>query len=492
MPRPGSLILWGAWLVLALWTRLEYPWLLVPAAVLAAAPAFRLASRRAAIARGLLLAGVALGFFAEWTDRRFGEGWEAYWADRQEAVAERLEEEFDELVRRGDASVERLAAAAGVGPVALRDTLEAVLQSSEMAAVAVVGVDGRLSSWMGSHHGRLPAEALDGLSPYSFGETPLYSYLYFTTEIPNGRGTALVAALLRADVPAPFAEGLGDFASAFRRDAGEAIRITRADRATGPEVFDFGWPDQTLLSITVLEPSRTERRDRDRRRILMAVMGLLAVIWMCLAGPGQSGQTAMGAAALVAAATVVPLNALLPVEALVDPAAFLLPGPFPASLGRIFALGLALLPLIALARIDVGSLGVGRLLVAGLGVAGFPVVLAWLVAGGSPELVGSPVGGWIWFQLALTLSLTLVAMGALAVRTPGPGVRIGLVVSGLVTSVAIALFIAVPLRVGSDVSPGWVAIWTLPLLLVWQGLRTQRNGLSYLRWFAALWVAGTA
>jgi len=66
-----------------------------------------------------------------------------------------------------------------------------------MAALAIVGVDGHVSTWLGSHHGRVPAEALDGLSAYSFAETPLFAYLYFTTEIPNGRGTALVASLMK-------------------------------------------------------------------------------------------------------------------------------------------------------------------------------------------------------------------------------------------------------------------------------------------------------
>ncbi|NNM32835.1 MAG: hypothetical protein HKO53_07195, partial [Gemmatimonadetes bacterium] len=200
----GPYALWGSWILLIAWTRLGSPWLLVPGAILAALPWPRPSSWRAAAARGFLLTAIALGFFAGWTDRRFGEGWGEYWESRRQAVAERLEEEFDGLVQRGDASARRLAAAASaVSEEALADTLEAVLRSSGMAGVAVVGIDGRLSDWRGSHHGRLPAEALDGLSPYSFGETPLFSYLYFTTEIPGGGGTALVAALLRADVPTP-------------------------------------------------------------------------------------------------------------------------------------------------------------------------------------------------------------------------------------------------------------------------------------------------
>ncbi|NNF27267.1 MAG: HAMP domain-containing protein, partial [Gemmatimonadetes bacterium] len=489
----GPYALWGSWVLLIAWTRLGSPWLLVPGAILAALPWPRPSSWRAAAARGFLLTAIALGFFAGWTDRRFGEGWGEYWESRRQAVAERLEEEFDGLVQRGDASARRLAAAASaVSEEALADTLEAVLRSSGMAGVAVVGIDGRLSDWRGSHHGRLPAEALDGLSPYSFGETPLFSYLYFTTEIPGGGGTALVAALLRADVPTPFADGLGDFASEFEARTGEAIRITRADRASGPDVLDFGWPDQTLLSITVVEPSRTERRDRDRRRILLLVAGLLGAVWLLLFRPETGPSRWIGGLALVTAAAVFPLDVLLPVEALVDPAAFLLPGPLPMSLGRVFALALALLPFVAMWRLEARSEGLGRALVAGVGLLGFPLVLVWLLAGGSPELVGSPLNGWIWFQLVLTLCLTLLAMGALAVRMPSGSGKTRHLVGGLLLSVIIALSVALPLRVSPGLSAGWVALWSIPLVLVSLGMRGWGDGLSYLRWFAALWVAGTA
>ena len=489
----GPYALWGSWFLLVAWTALASPWFLVPAAVLAALPGPPRRSWRPTAARAFLLTAVALGFFSGWTERRFGEGWGEYWESRRQAVAERLEGEFDGLVRRGDASAQRLAAAAAVVPAeALSDSLEVVLRSSRMAGVAVVGIDGRLSDWRGSHHGRLPAEALDGLSPYSFGETPLFSYLYFTTEIPGGRGTALVAALLRADVPAPFADGLGDFASEFEARAGEAIRITRADRASGPDVLDFGWPDQTLLSITVVEPSRTERHDRDRRRILVLIAALLGAVWLLLFRPGPGPSRWVGGLALVTAAAVLPLDVLLSVEELVDPAAFLLPGPIPMSLGRVFALALAALPFAAMWRFEAGSDRGGRAVVLGLGLLGFPLVLVWLLTGGSPELVGSPLNGWIWFQLALTLCLTLVAMAALAIRLPsGPGLNRHLV-GGLLLSVIIALSVALPLRVSPGLSAGWVAVWAAPLLLIALGLRGRGDGLSYLRWFAALWVAGTA
>ena len=189
---------------------------------------------------------------------------------------------------------------------------------------------------------------------------------------------------------------------------------------------------------------------------------------------------------------MLPFDVLLHVEELVDPAAFLLPGPAPGSLGRVFALALVFLPFVALARLQPASVTVGRSLVALAGLIGFPSVLAWLLAGGSPELVGSPLAGWVWFQLALTLCLTLLAMAALAVRLPGPRGRTRDLVAGLLLSVLIALAVALPLRVNPGVSVGWVALWAAPLFLVSRGLRGRGDGLSFLRWFAALWVAGSA
>lgn len=323
--RGPRLDLWASWLSIVLWMRFESPWFLVAGGlgcIVASVGSHQ--TRRGASAVALLIVGVTCGFLAEEADRRYGAGWEPYWEARQIRVAERLGVEFDALVERGDAAVARLAAAAHSGSEeALEDSLAVIKSDARMAAVAVVGVDGRLSQWLGSHHGRVPDDALDGLSPYSFAETPLFSYLYFTAEIPEGGGIALVAALMRADLPAPFAAGLDDFASGFADRAGEAIRITRADRASGSEVLDFGWPDQTLLSITVLEPRRTERRERDRQRMLLVLMVLLAATWLLLVAEGRGrGATEAVAGAFVAAA-LMPMDQVFAVRELVDPAAFL-------------------------------------------------------------------------------------------------------------------------------------------------------------------------
>lgn len=442
----------------------------------------------------LLVVGVVCGFLAEEADRRYGAGWEAYWGARQTRVAERLGLEFDALVDRGNTAAARLAAAASsVSEEALKDSLYVIQGDAKVAAVAVVGVDGRLSQWLGSHHGRVPDEALDGLSPYSFAETPLFSYLYFTTEIPEGGGIALVAALMRADLPAPFAAGLDDFASRFADGAGEQVRITRAERASGSEVLDFGWPDQTLLSITVLEPGRTERRERDRQRMLLVMMGLMAAAWLVLVaeGRGRGPMEAVGGALIAAA--LMPMDQVFAVRELVDPAAFLLPGPVGLTLGRILLVGLVLLPVLALSTIRIPR--AGRWLAAGGTLVLFPLLILLFEAASSIELVGSDDRLWISFLLALTLVLALVAAAALAIRQPsseeGSTPRI---VAGLALAAGLSLLVSTPVRagVGPTVAPWLASFWAIPVVLVARGIGDRQARLLYIRWFAAVWIAGTA
>ena len=486
---------WLAWLLVVLWMRFDWPWLLALAAGAVVLSIRVPGGRRRGVALTLLTGAVAAGFAAEWVDQRFGPGWESYWEGRQAEVAQLLAEEFDALVRTGDASVRRLAeaASAGVTGDALRDSLRAIQSQSRMAALAIVGVDGRLSSWVGRHHGRLPAEALDGLSPYSFAETPLFSYLYFAAEIPEGGGTALVASLVRADLPAAFASGLGDFASQFRERAGEAIRITRADRALGPAVFDFGWPDQTLLSITVVEPSRTERREEERTRLVLLTLVLLALAWVPLAAGQGPGRLGWASASLVVAAALIPLGPIFRAGELIDPAAFLLPGPLGVTLGRVLLVGVALLPVLALSLIPVGRRRLGAATVLGVIALGFPLLTVWLIGGSSIELIGGQGGGWIAFQLALTLVLGLGTMAALAVRvTPPWPPSLALVVAGLAGAAGTSVLVSLPVRISAGVSPWLASLWSVPVFLVWRGLGRSRGGLSYLRWFSAVWLAGTA
>src|SRR5262249_50562926 len=52
------------------------------------------------------------------------------------------------------------------------------------------------------HRGKVPNDVRRGARPISFNEGPLYSYLYFTAPLRANRGTAVVAVLLDAALPA--------------------------------------------------------------------------------------------------------------------------------------------------------------------------------------------------------------------------------------------------------------------------------------------------
>ena len=492
----GRLVtLWISWLALVAWTRFEDAWLLALAAVAAAVTAWGAARlKRLGFVSILLLAAVVTGFWSHAVDRRFVDGWGDYWAAQQTEVAQRLQVQFDALVDRGDSAVSEVARVAVLDLDAeqLQDSLDAILDDIGMAAVAVVGIDGRLSSWAGRHHGRIPADALDGLSPYSFAESPLFSYLYFTAEIPGGYGTALVAALMRSGLPASFATGLNDFASTFRAETRESIRITRADRARGGSVYDFGWPDETLLSITVLEPSRTVRRAEDRAQWTRAMLLLLLGAWLLLSAAARARPLALSLGSLVIAAMLVPLQPILGARDLIDPAAFLLSGPFPVTLGRLLVVCLALVPVLTLAawRRDLRR----SYLVAGAVVAVvFPLVVPWMGSASSLEVLGTTDSRWTLFLGILTLVLALFVAPVLAVhsRTQGAGVP-GLVVLGLGIAAAMGLAVAGTIRTTPSVSPWLASLWAIPAIIVALGFGGRWTRMSYVHWFAAVWLACTA
>ena len=155
--------------------------------------------------------------------------------------------------------------------------------------------------------------------------------------------------------------------------------------------------------------------------------------------------------------------------------------------------GVALLPVLALSLIPVGRRRLGAATVLGVTALGFPLLTVWLIGGSSIELIGGQGGGWIGFQLALTLVLGLGTMGALAVRvTPPWPPSLALVVAGLAGAAGTSVLVSLPVRISAGVSPWLASLWSVPVFLVWRGLGRSRGGLSYLRWFSAVWLAGTA
>ena len=351
LPSASGLLIWMGFLSLILWARIETSWALAAAVVFACTSAIRApGSRRHGISALLLAVGVAVGLRTDLVDRRLTEDWQSYWDGRRDEVAVALDRELSALVVRGDSSVARVVAAAMTAEerTILQDSLGVVVDEGGMAGAAVYGPDGRLVVWAGGHRGRFPKGVLEGAGPYSYFGTPLFSYLYFTAEIPGGLGTAVVVSLMHSDLPEAFASGLGDFVSRFREETGERIRIARSDRVAGPGVFDYEWPDEALLSFTVQEPDPLTRRSERRGRGINIVIALAALVWLLASFGGPRRDLPYSVAALFAAAVVLPLEGLLTTPDLVDPAFFRLFGPFPLPLGRVLMLCVATVPLAVL------------------------------------------------------------------------------------------------------------------------------------------------
>lgn len=503
--EPAGRFLWIGLFCLIAWTRFDNTWFLVGAALLVSWAALgRQRGWRHGISVVLLSAGVVAGFRGDVIDRRFSEGWDQYWEERREAVAEQLGAEFDALVAEGDAAVERLArawtvddgravsarSARGVGPV-LQDSLPVVLDDTGLAAAAVIGTDGRLVVWEGSHQGRLPKEDLAATGDYAYAGTPLFSYLYFTRALPDEGGLVVVAALISSDLPDFFASGLGDFASRFRERTGERISVSRSDRASGPGVFDFGWPDEALLSITIKEPAQNARRAEERGRWARIVAILAAMAWLALSFGVSRANLAYSVAVLGAGAALLPLDGLFQRPELVDPAVFGLAGPVPLTLGRVVLLCAAIMPaaVLTLSRRRPQTQRWAAPLVVALS---FPLVLVWMGRSASPELLGTTDARWIVFQTTVAVILGVVVATALTWRPPA-GVRSspGLVALGLAIAGALGFLIAIGVRTGPAVTPLLAVLWAGPALAVARGLGPVRP-VSYLHWFCSFCLAATA
>ena len=487
-------LLWAGLFCLVVWTRVDTTWLLVAAALLVSwAAVGKQRGWRHGIAIVLLAAGVVAGFFGDAADRRFAEGWDQYWEERRETVAGRLGAEFDALVVQGDATVERLAhaASAGAGRGVLQDSLRTLLEDTGLTAAAIIGPDGGLVAWEGSHQGRLPKDMLAEMGRYTYAGTPLFSYLYFARALPEGRGAAVVAALIRSDLPEFFASGLGDFASRFREETGERIRISRSDRASGSGVFDFGWPDETLLSITIDEPAQSVRREEERGRWARIVAVAAALVWLALSFGVPRANLVYSVALLGIGAAVLPLDGLFRRPELVDPATFALLGPVPLTLGRVVLLCTAIMPA-AVLTLPRWRPGIGGWAAPMVVAVSFPLVLAWMEGSASPELMGTTDGRWIVFQTTVAMILAVASSVALAWR-PGGGVRggPGLVALGLAVAGALGILVAIGVRTGPAVAPLLAVLWGVPTAAVARGLGGFRPQ-SYLHWFCSFWLSATA
>ena len=487
---------WLGVVALAAWTRWPYFPLLVFAggsavAALAARPRSGWAR---ALSSALVLAGAFSGAFGHVVMRGISQDFDAYWAPKSAQAVEALDERLQRLLEMGEEAVGRIGELASGGNTALLDGLRDIRQESGMDLVTIYDPDGGFRLWDGVHRGVVPEELRTGEVRYLYRDRPLFSYLYFTAPIPDG-GTAMAAALIKANLPRNLEEDPGDFLTDFRDEVGEDLRIFRAERTAGENVFDFGFEDEALFSVTVVRPTQ-EQRLSDVRSTWSRIVGLLAIIaWLVLAITVGTDKRDRTAAALtpLGLALVAPVGAATGLAPFFTAADFLLPGPLPVTFERVLLVGAALSVVIAAHMSPATRL---RSFASGLAVLiGFPLLSMLILDGAGSALLAGAEGKWVVYQMGLALVLTLVCLGAfrLGERTDGrapPQIPITLAVAALV---GLCLGGAFWVRTAGTI-PGWITgAWALPALLAAFGLACLQGARrDWMAWCAAAVIGSSA
>ena len=217
-----ELLPWLGLVLLAAWTARPTPWWLVGAALAAVGTALTAEGKDRARSGALvlLLTAVVVGFLAHHRVALLAD-FENYWSRREAAVARVLEGELEQLLATGESTAQELTGVLSVREGEARHRWVSRLRTRhDFTAVAAYDSAGRLLVWDGTHQGTVPDRVRAGTVPYAYADRPLFSHLYFTELLPGGRGTAMVAALLRSDIPAALDAETGDFTSRIRARTG--------------------------------------------------------------------------------------------------------------------------------------------------------------------------------------------------------------------------------------------------------------------------------
>ena len=480
-PATVSLLYWLTVGALAMWTRWSAPiWLLasLPGVVVGALHLFARGSRRhrrvlaAALA---LLAGLASGVMGSARLGMVASDWDRFRGGRDARLEAALDRQLDALIDRGAGAISRVAGRQlDAESPDYWTFLEDVRRDAGLQAVAVFDARADLLAWAGNHQGAVPLDARSGWDRYVFMQGPVYSYLYFTERIGASGATAVAAALLRSDLPPDVAEEESTFATRFQSDVGRAIRITRAEQATGPVIRDFNWQEGTLFSISFEEVTQGEAFESVRRAWSRVVAGFAVTGWLLLLMGlrGTPHHAILAAGTLVLLAAVLPFGDLLGVSGLFSPARFLLPGTTEGTLGRVLALGLAGAFIAGLLPGRTWGRG-APLTSAALAGVGFAAVIQWFSLAPTTAQLGGRAEYWLAYQGALTTALAIVAGISLRLAgrpAPTPARR-PLVAAGLVLALTLGLVVN-GVSLGSPPASAWTgALWALPVGLTALGLR---------------------
>jgi len=438
-------------------------------------------SRLSWVAAVLLFLAATSATVGELSLQRLTGGWDGWWEEREERVVRQLDGVLGELLLSADRGGGEVAAAFGIDPVAAARILPRARATHGLSALAVYDAAGELVLRDGVHHGVVPLAVRTGRTPYLYGDGPLFGYLYSISPIPRTGGVVVAAVLLRADLPSGVDGGAGeDVVGRFRALAGEEVRIISADRVVGDGVWDLRWGGEVLFSVEVVRPDRELRTGALRTRWGRGVLLLLGLGGGLLLRVGAVGVAP--ALVLAWAGATLPLGPLLGVEWLFSPADYLLPGPFPLTLGRLITLLLGGVLAAALPLGREGATGglrtppgtpalprrAGR---PGGAIAlillGYPAVLLLLRAGASPGFPGGSEAGWIAWQALLALALTALTRAALHWAGPAAPRESRLLegVGALLLAGVLALFVSL-LAARLVPLPAWIAaLWALPFLL---------------------------
>jgi hypothetical protein len=314
---PGFRLLpWVALVLVAVWIGYPSSWWLAAAAAALVGAILAGWGRQGGRAAGLLLvlSAVVVAYVGQLQVDRLARDFAGYWTRREAEVAGTIERELDGLLESGEGAARALAQLASAATPDARDrALVDLRERTSFAAMALYDATGRLDVWDGVHQGLVPDSVRVGAVPYAYADRPLFSHLYFTEPLPDGRGTAVVAALLRTDLPQALGARTNDFAARVRARTGEEIRLSRAELAAGEGVWDLSLGDRTLFSVAIARPSTADRLERVRDRWARAVGALVLTAWvlLALAGRGDPRDAGASAAALAAVGTLLPLGDVL-------------------------------------------------------------------------------------------------------------------------------------------------------------------------------------
>ena len=474
----GRMGLWLGVLGLAAWTRWPWVgWLVFSAFATLAALAVRPKRGAARTVVGLVvLAAIAAASYGHRVSRQVSLDFDAYWEARAARAEAAVGDRLGRLLDSGNDAVRRIGDLWASGPEAeLLEGLRDVRRRTGMAAAAIRAPDGGFLVWDGTHRGTVPPELSGGTLGYLYRDRPLFSYLYFTAPIPGG-GSAMAAALVKANLPRGLESDPGDFVTSFREGVGEGLRILGPSRAGEDDVLGLPWGGEPLFSVSIVRPT-PEQRLFDVHTFWSRIVGGLAVIaWLLLAATAGRGDRVAAALTPLGLAFLIPvgevMGSLLPIYTAAD---FTLPGPLSVTLERVLLLAVAGAVVVAAHPPPSARLGP---LATGLAVlAAFPLASVLLVRGAGPTLLSGGEGKWIMYQLGVALVLTLLCLGAFrlgerARRLP----RAALVLAGaLVLALGLLAAGAAWTRVEGALPAASTAAWFLPAALAGYGLSGVRG-----------------